>query len=440
MDNALASQLLMSIYSDRLVLICGAGLSMARPSHVPSAAQLASDCSDKYEAKGLVLPVGLRNDLEKLADYFFEQGMLSDLIRLVEWYPFRHSYNSGHETIADFLACRAFEFGVTTNYDFLTETAATDLGEPNFQTALHADELIEQQPHGFYLKIHGCCEKDYLRTVWCLPQVGNDLTIQGRVESLRNWLSVNLKGKDVLLVGFWSDWGYLNNLFEGIVNPIQPNRVVLIDPDTDANLSIKAPNLWAWANSAIYNFTHVRESGAAFLDDLRKRFGLSYFSELFNQSIPTYKGIVGAGSAVTFPLISLLSSKELFNLRQDSEGRSCSNIPRRKQAEATMGVFGAYHLIFAQLGADLDGPRYVFAGKRYRIVQGAGQGIGEVRAKFDSEPPEPVGTDIVICAGAFDDAGISSVVRRTSTPGGIVRSGSSGDWITSDEARALLGI
>src|SRR5687768_8036948 len=312
MDDALASQLLMSISSDRLVLICGAGLSMASPSHVPSAAQLARDCTDKYEAKGLVLPVGLRDDLEKLADYFFQQGMLVELIRLVEWHPFRHSYNSGHETIADFLACRAFEFGVTTNYDFLTETAATDLGEPNFQTALHSDELIERRPHGFYLKIHGCCVKDDLRTVWCLPQVASDVTIKGRVDSLRNWLSANLNGKDVLLVGFWSDWGYLNNLFEGIVNPIQPNRVVLIDPDTDANLSTKAPNLWAWANRATVNFTHVRESGAAFLDDLRKRFGLFYFNDLLNQSIPTYTGIVGAGSTVTFPPIALLLSKELF--------------------------------------------------------------------------------------------------------------------------------
>jgi hypothetical protein len=440
MDNDLAIQLLMSINSDRLVLICGAGLSMAAPSHVPSAARLAQACSDKYEAKGFALPAGIRDDLEKLADHFFTRGMLVDLIRLVEWYPFRHSPNAGHEAIADFLACRALEFGVTTNYDFLTETVATDLGEPNFQNAIHADELIERRDHSFYLKIHGCCEKDDLRTVWCLPQVTSDAMIKARVESLRDWLSVNLKGKDILLVGFWSDWGYLNLLLEGIVNPIQANRVVLVDLDTGANLAKKAPGLWNWANTAAVRFDHVRESGADFLNELRRRFGLTFLSELFNQSIPTYQGIVGPAIPVAFPNVSSLSARELFDLRRDSEGVPNSAVPRKKHPEPTMGIVGAYHLAFAQLGGDVDGPRYVLMGKRFRIVQGAGQGLGEVKARFDSEPPEPVRTDVVICAGAFDDAGITSVVRRTTGPGGIVRSGTSGDWVTSDEARLLLGI
>src|SRR6266567_2520267 len=276
--------------------------------------------------------------------------MLVDLIRLVEWHPFRHLPNAGHEAIADFLACRALEFGVTTNYDFLTEAAATDLGEPNFQNAIHADELIERRDHNPYLKIHGCCVKDDLRTVWCLPQVASDATIKARVESFRDWLSVNLKGKDVLLVGFWSDWGYLNLLLEGIVSPIQANRIVLVDLDTAANLAKKAPNLWKWANKATVQFNQVQESGADFLAELRKRFGLTYFNELFNQSIPTYMGM-GIAAPVAFPNISNLSAKELCDLRRDSDGLPCSAVPRKKRPEPTMGEVGAHHLAFAALAA-----------------------------------------------------------------------------------------
>ena len=413
---------------------------MADPSRVPSAKQLAHDCSAKYEAKGFALPSGIKDDLETLANHFFAENMLVDLIGLVDWHPFRRPPNAGHEVIADFLACRAFQFGLTTNYDFLVETAATDLGEPNFKTALHADDMIAHREHSPYIKIHGCCVLDDLRTIWCVPQVAADELINSRVESLRNWLSVNLKGKDVLLVGFWSDWLYLNSLLEGIVSPFRANRVVLVDLDSGPNLATKAPDLWAWANGATVRFDHVRESGKDFLAELRKRFGISYFSELFNQSIPTYQGRLGITAPVAFPNLSDLSDKDLFDLRRDSDGIPCSAIPRKMRPEATMGEVGAQHLAFAALGASMDGPRYVFGGRRYRIVQGAGQGIGAVRSKFESEPPEPIPTDVVICAGAFDDAGITSVVRRPTGSGGILRSGTSADWVIFEEARIMLGI
>jgi hypothetical protein len=67
MDDDIAARLLASIHSNRLVILCGAGLSMAPPSNLPSAARLAQNCADRYhEITGQLLDDDLRTDLEKL--------------------------------------------------------------------------------------------------------------------------------------------------------------------------------------------------------------------------------------------------------------------------------------------------------------------------------------------------------------------------------------
>jgi hypothetical protein len=61
----------MSIQAGRLVLLCGAGLSMASPSELPAAWQVANICFDKHRlASDPHLDPGLRNDLEALAEHF----------------------------------------------------------------------------------------------------------------------------------------------------------------------------------------------------------------------------------------------------------------------------------------------------------------------------------------------------------------------------------
>ena len=71
MDAILKERLLNSIENDRLVLFCGAGLSMSKPSRVPSAAELAKICSETYVRDyGTKLPDEIAVDLEKMAEYF----------------------------------------------------------------------------------------------------------------------------------------------------------------------------------------------------------------------------------------------------------------------------------------------------------------------------------------------------------------------------------
>ena len=49
LENGVAKAL-DALYADRLVLLCGAGLSMADPSALPSAATLATKAKRKYDA------------------------------------------------------------------------------------------------------------------------------------------------------------------------------------------------------------------------------------------------------------------------------------------------------------------------------------------------------------------------------------------------------
>ena len=55
----------------RLVILCGAGLSMAPPSSLPSAWRVAEMCFDEYRltVDPLIDPA-LRNNLEALAEHF----------------------------------------------------------------------------------------------------------------------------------------------------------------------------------------------------------------------------------------------------------------------------------------------------------------------------------------------------------------------------------
>ncbi len=104
MDDDLRERLLNSIENDRLVMFCGAGLSI--PSGVPSACALARLCKGKYEHEiGRQLPEGM-TDLETLTEYFAANDQLVQTFirRLIPREPFRLEPNSGHFAIADFLS------------------------------------------------------------------------------------------------------------------------------------------------------------------------------------------------------------------------------------------------------------------------------------------------------------------------------------------------
>ncbi len=275
MDDNLASKLLGSIAADNLVIFCGAGLSMAPPSSLPSARQVAIDCFPKYEAAiAAHLPPNAREDLEAQARFSFQRNELQKLFlaKLVTWRPFFRNPNKGHFAVADLLAVAAVRSGITTNFDFLVEHAAENLGEDAMKSALDAAEAAVLRPHQPYLKIHGCARRDADNTLWCKEQLTDGSVLKTRIDSVKVWLRANLIGRDLLVIGFWSDWDYLISIFEDCITGVEPRLVVVVDPNTTGNLQAKAPTLWDWATKVDHEFIHAQES-----DPFPRRTSPAYF-------------------------------------------------------------------------------------------------------------------------------------------------------------------
>ncbi len=208
MDANLLTKLLASIAADNLLVFCGAGLSMAHPSSVPSARTLAADAAQSYELEtGVTLPTGATNDLEILSAFAHSRGELRKLLlqKFIRWQPFVRHPNRGHYALADFLGARIIQFGISTNFDVLIESAAEALGEPQFEAALDGGEAARPLPHHPLLKIHGCCRRDKVQTLWCQQQL-NEEPIKARIASSKAWLQAQLNAKD-LIFGFLSDFG-----------------------------------------------------------------------------------------------------------------------------------------------------------------------------------------------------------------------------------------
>jgi hypothetical protein len=86
MDQPTRIRLLEAIESHNLVLLCGAGLSVSRPSNLMSAVAVSRRCYDDYQAIA-ALPAGMRDNVDDLAGHFHQAGSFESLFvnRLVPW-------------------------------------------------------------------------------------------------------------------------------------------------------------------------------------------------------------------------------------------------------------------------------------------------------------------------------------------------------------------
>src|ERR1019366_1660698 len=230
----------------------------------------------EYESRAMPipLPAGSHGDLEALTTFLFTNGLQGFFVsQLVNWRPFRRNPNQGHISTADLLTCGGAHSAVTTNFDSLIELGAMELGEDDFQPALDLPSANEPHLHHPLLKIHGSVE-DKHHTLWCPKQLAPppaavtppDQVIQQRLASCTTWLNANIVGKDIVFVGFWSDWAYLAPVLASALTGIRASLVVLVDPGAEAFLIAKAPELWKWAKTAT-EFQHVREPGEVFLSE-----------------------------------------------------------------------------------------------------------------------------------------------------------------------------
>ena len=219
---------------------------MAPPSSLPSARRVAELCYDEYRlAVVLDLDPALRADLQGIAEYFLALNTLQTVFieAIVPWSKFIRPPNPGHKAIADFLISRVVEASISTNYDTLIERCGVDYGF-DFQSALDGDEAIRlANRQGPLLKLHGCSNRDRLTTLWTPQQISKP-PISDRLQKSENWMSTNLRQKDLLIVGFWSDWHYLNEIFSSTLSTLMPSSVTVIDQLDRQKLQQKEPYLW----------------------------------------------------------------------------------------------------------------------------------------------------------------------------------------------------
>jgi hypothetical protein len=440
MDPAVLERLLTSIMAQRLVAVCGAGLSMGKPTAAPSAKKVAQLCFDEYaNSTGTVLDVVLRDDLEKLADYFYDHGTLQSVFveHLVPWNLFVRPVNAGHAAIADLLWIKAMAAALSANFDILIERHAWNCGA-DLRASLSGPDATARTPiHSPLLKFHGCRVCDAQSTVWTKKQLA-DAVVAGRIASNRQWMGANLHHKDLLVVGFWSDWAYLNAILEDVLGVVAPASVTLIDPGDPAELQAKAPKLWAIANSPGTSFHHVLDGAEIAMAELHRAFSKSYLRKLLNSGRASLEAARGVPSDPAWFDPPDLNAGELYGLRRDAEGVP-STKPARLRQPTACEVLGMFHLLLISAGATSNAGGYLLDGKQIRVINGAGRVLSTLMDEFADEPPVVSAADMVVAVGATDLPYPGSVVRPR-TPRGVIRGAPGGTWLDFETARTHLGV
>jgi len=435
----LKTKLLASLDAGRLVIICGAGLSMASPSSLPSALRVAQKCFDEHALiTGANLDPGLRGNLEVLAEHFVELGELHSIFieRLVPWRDFVKPPNEGHVAIADLLLTHSLAAAISSNYDVLIEQSAAAYGA-DFLASLDGDEAtVRTHIHGPLLKFHGCAQRDRRNTVWSASQIETQ-PLAGRIDRTRTWMAANLREKDFLVVGFWTDWDYLNSVIGSALEGVTPRSVTLVDLDTEERLQQKAPGLWELAHRDGVLFTHVRESGAAVLSDLRRGFSASYIRKILAAGRDAVAMATGVPCDPQWLEVreADLTDEEFYAWRRDAEGVPVGQ-PATARTPRSCEILGCFHLLVRKAGGTPTGTGYVLNNKSVRIINGAGTILATLKSRF-VESPAIEAADIVVAVGATD-IGLPSDIVRTGFAGDIVRPAAAGRWLDFQQAKAEL--
>ena len=74
LNEATRTRLMGSIEANRLVLLCGAGLSIPAPSGLMSAIQVSRASLGPIHGHSLALPASMRDNVEELAGHFYATG------------------------------------------------------------------------------------------------------------------------------------------------------------------------------------------------------------------------------------------------------------------------------------------------------------------------------------------------------------------------------
>jgi hypothetical protein len=435
LDPETRQRLLESIEGGRLLILCGAGLSMPPPSCLMSAVQVARACYKKHEPIE-VLPPEYQENIEQLAAYFYAHHDFKRFLDLVPWNDLVGEPNEGHAAAADLLITRAVKAVLSANFDLLIEQFAWahKIQLTGALTAQEAEEFGELSSP--LLKFHGCLNRGKSDTIWTKLQLA-DAPVSDRVQSCSNWMALKFPGAHLLVIGFWTDWDYLNQIIENALAVGGFEAVTVIDLDASETLAGKAQGLWEKLTSVGERFKHIRESSADVLKELQVEFSRMYARKFFasGASLAEEAGKPVAPAKIA-EHIDALTLVELYALRQDVDGVPYNRAARTKSPPGAAQQAALAHLLLLHANAARQGAWYFYSGKKIRVVQAGGKALSTLKAEY-KEPSLFEQPDVVLCAGAFDlglparimdNRGGSTVVRATA--GGTAR------WMTLDDAIA----
>lgn len=426
-----------ALLADRLALLCGAGLSMAPPSSLPSAAALARQAKQKYDATYGADRAPLPESIDDQAEFFFQRGELATgyLRTYIDRDAFAAKPNSGHFATADLLLTGAITTAVSTNVDTLIETAGNMLfgqvgaGITRAQVAGLSPDVSP------LLKIHGCWS-DPAGTVWASSQVTTGPT-KTRIEECGAWMAHRLLDRDIVIIGYWTDWDYLNQLLEVSLGTVSPSRVIVVDPCETESFEAKAPALFELGQRASEEFCHVRCSGDLFLDKLRVNFSRAFLRRILHAGVATYTAHAGAEPEAAWLNPSSTDAEVLWRIRRDLEG-SNPNEPAKARTPPEEPLLGLTLLQLQEQGATADGIYWNLNGERVRVLRTANRPLHEVEAAFARETAPVAAPDYVIAVGA-ETLSLPTNIARGGGSGSIVR-GTSGRWLSRADAIEELGL
>ena len=275
-------------------------------------------------------------------------------------------------------------------------------------------------------------------TLWTRHQF-TEPAIQQRIQSCTDWMNLNLPGRHLLIVGFWTDWRYLSEILETALGGSASGSVTVIDRLEEGRLEEKAPALWAILRNLSAQFEHVQASSSEALAEVRAEFSKVWMRKFFQLGRPLVEEVTGTALApeVLEPSPAL-GVDDLYNLRRDAEGVPYDHAARRKEPSPGAAQAASAHLRLLNANATYKGPWYERDGQVIRVVQGAGQSLSVLRERY-SEGPAVEQPDVVICAGAID-LGVPGHLIESGRGRSVVRPARGGDarWLTLEQAHEEL--
>jgi hypothetical protein len=411
---------------------------MPPPSNLPSAAKIAADAKQKYDALYGATRPALAPGIEDQADFFFRQGQLATVYlgTLVDLHVFDAPPNEGHSSIADLLLVGGIQTAATTNVDMMIETAGMQLFGHVGRGIDRAAITSLPPTTSPLLKLHGCRHIDYGNTVWTHGQLATP-PVAERIAFATEWLPQRLLNRDLIFVGYWTDWDYLNGIFARVFNAVHPARVIVVDPADGATIQRKAPELYALGESVPAAFKHVRVSGATFFAELRKQFSNTIVRRILHSGVAAFEEAkhVAPDPALTEP--PDLDNEALWRMRRDLEG--CRpNDPARMFQPPTEPLLGLTLLQLRANGAVPSGPYWNLGGKLIRVLRTANVHLHTIEAVHVRDTAPAVAPAITIAVGAESQNLPSSIVRAGTRP--TIARGSASRWLTRGEAVEELNL